>query len=1116
MKTAFVTVGTTSFDDLIAALTDTEAPQVLQDLGYSRLVLQIGRGTVVPVSVSTPVFIQEVYRYKSSLVKDIQEADLVISHAGAGSCLEVLEAQKPLLVVVNDKLMDNHQLELARQLHRDGHLFYCTCRTLLQTLQSMDLSTLKPFPPGKPEKFAEFLDKVVGASPPSDRTEPESGEQKGVLSRSLSPRPSFPTMQKGWKRYFGQKCLSEVTMDEYLASLGLYRKLTAKDASCLFRAVSEQVYACQIHHMAVRQACVSFLRKNKSHFESHVEGSFEKYLERLGDPQESAGLLEIKAFSLIYNRDFILYRHPGKPPSYVTDNGFEDKILLCGSSNGHYDSVYTKKFQANAAICQAVLYEILYKNVFHVPEVELRTALEMFRSGAKKNRNVASVGSEDANFDCPLERSNKVFSEKRVEDWDSYESATPPAEKCKEGSEQPKPSENPKMPFPYKVLKALDSEIYRNVEFDLWLENRKELEKINYLVFAGRQYYLGDKCQVRLETGWKYYNAHIQDIGQDMVTVFIEELAEKHVVPLVHLKPMTQVNPVPALTVLPSQRRGNYQKISDISIKSRKKLSKKVHGKDVYMTMTYSRGHPILPPRLHHGAPSRQSTQVPCSQPGGHVAPYEHYHQNSQRSGRGYGMPRWGAYHFVNRSNVVGPVVTYANPGKRYYHSYDNFSYGSRSYCHSNRQMRCVNKECSYGFLPENGEEAQGLEETITFYETEEEEDMTLSVPPNQGNQPPIVPDPARFWVARRDSTSIPPNKPTQNSSEEEMDEPSDNREYDDDYLYSPPDLDCDSTAVLTTTEAATNLDEGTESVSSQEGVASCSYSQKVMLNSAIISNSSCDNPSTTFPSSLPATSPSQNAVQSTSVSPLTMGVPVVIPSVPYPYRSTSLPPGGNVRGSGVVTPPYSCDPSGSDLPRDTKIVQYYFNLGLQYYQQTCWNPAMYVHPVPPSPSMEAYQTYIEPVPVMDHSAAATYHEHWRNDVHQVPVDFAPNGKITEQMQASEGQYVDPGKPAPFCLQQVLPDQPGFLLSLGTLSVGDSPPPHGMVYYPVATDPYSRQPPPCVPLPSAYHPFSPSYPVNVPYGNASQVHNTMNLGHIHQVGLVPASSPAPHYVAQNI
>ncbi|XP_027691245.1 UDP-N-acetylglucosamine transferase subunit ALG13 homolog isoform X3 [Vombatus ursinus] len=58
--------------------------------------------------------------------------------------------------------MDNHQLELARQLHREGYLFYCTCSTLLELLKSKDLSSLKRFPPGKPEIFSEFLDQVVG------------------------------------------------------------------------------------------------------------------------------------------------------------------------------------------------------------------------------------------------------------------------------------------------------------------------------------------------------------------------------------------------------------------------------------------------------------------------------------------------------------------------------------------------------------------------------------------------------------------------------------------------------------------------------------------------------------------------------------------------------------------------------------------------------------------------------------------------------------------------------------------------------------------------------------------------------------------------------------------
>eukprot|EP00064_Thunnus_orientalis_P021372 superscaffoldBa00006437_g21533 len=44
-------------------------------------------------------------------------------------------------------------------------------------------------------------------------------------------------MQKGLKKYF-------VNMDEYLCSLGLYRKMVARDASSLFRAVSEQVTLC--------------------------------------------------------------------------------------------------------------------------------------------------------------------------------------------------------------------------------------------------------------------------------------------------------------------------------------------------------------------------------------------------------------------------------------------------------------------------------------------------------------------------------------------------------------------------------------------------------------------------------------------------------------------------------------------------------------------------------------------------------------------------------------------------------------------------------------------------------------------------------------------------------
>jgi len=41
--------------------------------------------------------------------------------------MEVLAANKPLLVVINEDLMDNHQLELAQQLYNDGHVLYSKC-----------------------------------------------------------------------------------------------------------------------------------------------------------------------------------------------------------------------------------------------------------------------------------------------------------------------------------------------------------------------------------------------------------------------------------------------------------------------------------------------------------------------------------------------------------------------------------------------------------------------------------------------------------------------------------------------------------------------------------------------------------------------------------------------------------------------------------------------------------------------------------------------------------------------------------------------------------------------------------------------------------------------------
>lgn len=57
-------------------------PQALKARGYERLVLQVGRGSVLPAADSCPHIRLEAFRFKNSIAEDISQADLIISHAG--------------------------------------------------------------------------------------------------------------------------------------------------------------------------------------------------------------------------------------------------------------------------------------------------------------------------------------------------------------------------------------------------------------------------------------------------------------------------------------------------------------------------------------------------------------------------------------------------------------------------------------------------------------------------------------------------------------------------------------------------------------------------------------------------------------------------------------------------------------------------------------------------------------------------------------------------------------------------------------------------------------------------------------------------------------------------
>lgn len=117
-----------------------------------------GSVTLVPDVVDAPGIDVAIYAYKDAIGADMAAADLVIGHAGAGTALEVLRLHKPLLMVINEQLMDNHQLELAESLRELRHVSHCTPLQLADHLIEIESMNFERFPEHQPARFSSFLD----------------------------------------------------------------------------------------------------------------------------------------------------------------------------------------------------------------------------------------------------------------------------------------------------------------------------------------------------------------------------------------------------------------------------------------------------------------------------------------------------------------------------------------------------------------------------------------------------------------------------------------------------------------------------------------------------------------------------------------------------------------------------------------------------------------------------------------------------------------------------------------------------------------------------------------------------------------------------------------------
>eukprot|EP01067_Filipodium_phascolosomae_P005816 Filipodium_phascolosomae@DN3928_c0_g1_i1.p1 len=159
-KKIFVTVGTTKFPELVLLCLSEEFQQKAFEDGFTDMVIQYGK--VPPAVQKNNLLKVETFDFAGTLTDEMQLSDLVISHAGAGSIIEALRLKKRLIVVVNEALMDNHQVELANALGERGFLINTTVTRLLLTMSAVKNFNPVPYPDKDLSKFHSTLEELFG------------------------------------------------------------------------------------------------------------------------------------------------------------------------------------------------------------------------------------------------------------------------------------------------------------------------------------------------------------------------------------------------------------------------------------------------------------------------------------------------------------------------------------------------------------------------------------------------------------------------------------------------------------------------------------------------------------------------------------------------------------------------------------------------------------------------------------------------------------------------------------------------------------------------------------------------------------------------------------------
>lgn len=305
-------------------------------------------------------------------------------------------------------------------------------------------------------------------------------------------------------------------IDHQLEKRGYFRKHVARDASSLFRSVAEFVFDIQNYAEDIRQNLASYIEMKVNEYGNEINMNLYTYCTQLRRNRTYGTLFDLKVLARMYRRDVILFEPTANNEIYehlyvkCPEETNEEPIRLYYSQKDkHFDVIFTMSKVESLAESQGMVYKILYDDVFKLPDMNY--AVERMLHDPEGNKVVPlendkskyiSLSGEIIPFST-AEETNCVLKDPRTCAFHNKVDFEKVVEENKDLVTIINRSDDPgKLKFfkqidgflfdkdvscvrqltemrisscPFKTLKGRDPYIYRNTDFEIWSEARKQL-----------------------------------------------------------------------------------------------------------------------------------------------------------------------------------------------------------------------------------------------------------------------------------------------------------------------------------------------------------------------------------------------------------------------------------------------------------------------------------------------------------------------------------------------------------------------------------------------------------------------------------------------------------------